>query len=144
MALPQVRCVRRKHIKGLPQPQFNEEDRPARSSWKVVAYRKTESGYECIYCSWSTRPTSKRPGGDIQQHCRKHFPALHKCDECGDAFHLKTGLHNHFYVDCPSCDWRGKKGSLSGHMRSTRCRSRQRAMAVRITVSAGAGGDCPD
>ena len=106
-----VVCGHRRKLKKI-EPQFPASKRPVGNSWEGNAYFAKDEGYKCKFCE---AEYSKKHA--MQQHCRSHFPPEYQCAGCGDLFHLKTEVKQHYFVKCVVCSKQMKQGSLSNHMK---------------------------
>jgi len=109
-------CRARRNKKTLPTPQLPEEDRPCGWKWCELTYKKTDTGYKCLYCNEESNNSTT-----IQQHCVKHFPPTFHCKDCGDSFHLKTEYTQHLRSICEYCSANVRKVGLEKHYLSKKC-----------------------
>ena len=103
-------CSVRKNVK-IVNPQKNESSRPiGQYQDDPMGYIRKDELYQCQLCNYKHKKHNS-----IQQHCLAHFPAKYNCLQCGDAFHIKTQINNHYLVKCIHCNKKIKKGSISSH-----------------------------
>jgi len=110
-------CSINEPYKKILEPQLPASERPNGQGWDKNI-RQNGSGFSCIHpeCPQKDHIFPKKQGA--QQHARKHYPAEYKCQDCDGEWYLKTGWEQHFWVYCPDCNKRLKKGSLASHMKN--------------------------
>jgi hypothetical protein len=110
-------CSPPEPYKEILEPQLPASERPEYRGWGSKI-RQNGSGFSCIHpeCPQKDHIFPKKQGA--QQHARKHYPAEYKCQDCDGEWYLKTQWEQHFWVYCPDCNKRLKKGSLAAHAKN--------------------------
>lgn len=122
-------CSLPEPYKEILEPQLPASERPNGHKWGTKL-RQNGSGFSCIHpeCKDYEKvfigktPAAARAAA--QQHAKKHYPPEYRCSDCDGEWYLKTEWEKHFWVYCPDCNKRLKKGSLYNHSKT--CKNKQK------------------